>query len=251
MEDYRVLMNLLHPYEINMLSFSFEKTYGYYCKLQAIKDSTRSVVGCEYNTTPETSNNHLKVSNLPAGNKTGYRYYTELNLTFEVIGAQCAKELTQHNYLALNSDFNVTHTETTSTDEPVIYKYDLIWNKDKIVGKTVQDIDDFISDLAYPFLLTFPRILLVSGKTEGKIIITAQLEYQKSGTTYTYVHNTEPLCYLVLKNIKPTQPISLSYDSEYGLIYWNLGSKHQILNLLSTQFNGERIVQSIDAKQFF
>lgn len=47
-EDYRILINFLHPYEIGTLNFSFEPSYSYIVKLSSISDSTRYVVGREF-----------------------------------------------------------------------------------------------------------------------------------------------------------------------------------------------------------
>jgi len=88
-------MNLLHPYSVDMLSFSFEPKYGYECKLSTIKDSTRYVLGKEVSQTSASSTN-LEYSRLNGGDGDGYRYYTELTLTFDVIGKQCAKQISPY-----------------------------------------------------------------------------------------------------------------------------------------------------------
>ena len=103
-EDYRVMMNLLHPYAVDMLSFDFEPKYGYECKLSNIKDSTRYVLGKE-KTDTRISHTQSKVSRLEGGNGEGYRYYTELTLTFDVIGKQCAKQITP---LLITENFDPT-----------------------------------------------------------------------------------------------------------------------------------------------
>lgn len=46
-EDYRLLLNFLDPYEINDLQFDYDKQYRYLVKLASLKDSTKIVVGSE------------------------------------------------------------------------------------------------------------------------------------------------------------------------------------------------------------
>lgn len=230
-EDYRLLMNTLHPYDVNMLSFDFEKQYGYMCKLQAIKDSTRYVVGQE-TTGTTNSTDSLNYSRIESGNAgSKYRYYTELNLTFDVIGTQCAKELTPHYRI-------FDHWEQTISGQNVS---SLLWKGDQA--------PDFRSDLDYPFKVTFPLLSLSPNQEEGTINITAQLEYYQHGDVVA--RNSQSLCTIGLKNITTKAPISLYYDSEHGLVYWSLGDKYQLIHLLSTQSNGQRILQSLDVKSFY
>ena len=53
-----------------------------------------------------------------------------------------------------------------------------------------------------------------------------------------------------LKNISWDSPISLIYNSEHGILYWKTGNQTKILNLLSTQSNGQRILDFIDIINF-
>ena len=186
-----------------MLSFSFEKKYGYLCKLQAIKDSTRYIVGTENHVDTAIVDN-LNSSRLNTGNTSGPRYYTELNLTFEVIGAQCAKELTPQFLTAEKDGTYIT------------------WNS----GDNGTDItitipqDRFLSDLDYPFDLKLPMVYLSDANSSGMIIASATLSYRYTeGGITDLVTNTVPLFNISLKNIVETMPISLTYNSEHGLIY--------------------------------
>lgn len=89
-EDYRQFMNWLHPYEINYLSFGFDKNYAYLVKLSSRSDSVRRVVGYE-GTTPTTGFHNKSYSNLPHDSfPSRPMYYTEMSLEFEVQGAACA-----------------------------------------------------------------------------------------------------------------------------------------------------------------
>lgn len=71
-EEYRRLLQILHPYAIEDLSFSFAPRWGYLTKLKTITDSTRHIIGSEDGTP---------------------RYYTELKLQFEIQGPACAHSL--------------------------------------------------------------------------------------------------------------------------------------------------------------
>ena len=61
---------MLNPLRVDFLTFGFETKYGYQAKLSKLGDSTRYVVGRSEQGEPV--------------------YYTEIPLTFEVQGAQCA-----------------------------------------------------------------------------------------------------------------------------------------------------------------
>ena len=244
-EDYRVLMNLLHPYEVNMLSFSFEKTYGYQCKLSAIKDSTRYILGKESQS--QNNSTHLNYSRIEGENGEGYRYYTELVLTFEVIGKQCAKELVPYQYL---------HSIT-----PAVSENNIVWNT--INGTDYEVQTYWPSDLDFPFELSLNNLVFkinnYSNTYHLKLEAVLQVDNQTAQKTTLFE--------IVLKNLIPmvnqeeeqeeeqdeslnSQEISLRYDSEQGLLYWALEDKQQILSLLSTNNNGQRIVSYLDTKRF-
>ena len=240
-EDYRILMNLLHPYEINMLHFDFEKTYGYFCKIQSIKDSTRYVLGKEKTEDSSPANNHLQYSQLPDGNSTGYRYYTELTLTFEVMGAQCAKEIEPIILTSIPKSPEISW-DWGDPEDPSNEYYTITLDFQNDLTQKIKT--KYISDLDYPFELELPQVFL-SNDEIGTILIYAELQYNDT------VNNRVPICEIGLKNITDsTTPITLKYNSEHGLIYWKLSNQAQLLNLLSTQSNGERIVEFLDISSF-
>ena len=220
-EDYRVLMNLLHPYEVNTLTFGFEKTYGYFCKLQSIKDSTRYILGKETLSSQDaaTTSGNLNYSRLEGGNDEGYRYYTELSLTFDVIGPQCAQEITPQIIEINSSELNEIILET------------------------------YVSDLDYPITIVVPSIKRANENEDGAgtLMLQATISYPIDEPT---VVNTNTLFAIGLKSIGE-DPISISYNSEHGLVYWSVGDKSQILTLLSTNTNGQRIISSLQVNQFY
>lgn len=230
-EDYRMLMNFLHPYKIAYLAFGFEQTFGYYCKLSSIKDSSRYIVGQETKTDTTNTNTKMGYSQIYSSDQSGYRYYTELQLTFEVIGTQCAKELTAH----------IDYAKMTKDAAQNIYK--------GYVAEKQQ------SDLDMPIQLTFNN-LNTSSDNDLTIKCAASVTYKyktingQTEVTEQEVTNTAPLFEIKLKNIKEKN-ISLKYDSEQGLLYWSTGKKENILSLLSTSDTGARIVDSLDVRQFY
>ena len=76
-EDYRKLLHWLNPMKIDYLQFGFNKDYRYDVKLSKIADSTRWIVGRE-NGEP--------------------RYYTELQLNFDIQGTPCAKGMHPYEF---------------------------------------------------------------------------------------------------------------------------------------------------------
>lgn len=258
-EDYRVLMNLLHPYSVDMLSFSFEPKYGYECKLSTIKDSTRYVLGKEISQT-STSSTNLKFSKLNGGNGDGYRYYTELTLTFDVIGKQCAKQISPY----IIEDWS----QITYPAGEARYKQGMeIVNQyivDQATGKSYWTWNGaWPSDLDFPVTINLSEFVPINNNPV-------------ENTEDTYIHELKGIAYikdladniigepivlfdLSFKNLKipnsladtSANYIAFTYDSEQGLIYWKTGNKAQILSLLSINTEGKRFIESMEVNRFF
>ena len=107
-ELYRKLIYKLHPYTISNLSFGFEPNWRYVCKLSNISDSTRYIVG-HY-----TDNGQTKEL-----------YYTELKLTFDIIGDAVAQSTQELGY---NDDLPGTFKFTGSSelDTPFIFIFKIM-----------------------------------------------------------------------------------------------------------------------------
>ena len=103
-ELYRKLIYKLHPYTISNLSFGFEPNWRYVCKLSNISDSTRYIVGHYTNDSGQTKE----------------LYYTELKLTFDIIGDAVAQSTQELGY---NDDLPGTFKFTGSSelDTPFIF----------------------------------------------------------------------------------------------------------------------------------
>ena len=103
-ELYRKLIYKLHPYTISNLSFDFEPNWRYVCKLSNISDSTRYIVGHYTNNSGQTKE----------------LYYTELKLTFDIIGdavAQSTQELSYNDKVP----GTFTFTGSSELDTPFIF----------------------------------------------------------------------------------------------------------------------------------
>ena len=103
-ELYRKLIYKLHPYTISNLSFNFEPNWRYVCKLSNISDSTRYIVGHYTDDSGQTKE----------------LYYTELKLTFNIIGdavAQSTQELSYNDKVP----GTFTFTGSSELDTPFIF----------------------------------------------------------------------------------------------------------------------------------
>lgn len=103
-ELYRKLIYKLHPYTISNLSFDFEPNWRYVCKLSNISDSTRYIIGHYTDNSGQTKE----------------LYYTELKLTFDIIGdavAQSTQELGYNDNVPGTFKF----TGSSELDTPFIF----------------------------------------------------------------------------------------------------------------------------------
>lgn len=217
-QDYRILMNLLHPYTVDMLQFSFDKKYGYKCKLSNVKDSTRYVLGKEG--TPSTSvSNKLLYAHLEDHDGEGYRYYTELTLTFDVIGAQCARQI-----------------------EPTIIEF----NDTNKIDLSTYTTSLWPSDLEFPITIECTEYKVTN--TSPHIKFTG---YIYDTETDHVVGDVMTLFDIGLQNLVVNTKISLTYNSEQGLLYWRNGNKQQLLTLLSVNNEGRRFVKFFTDNRFF
>ena len=110
-EEYQDFLNEISPYNINYLSFDFDPRYAYLVKLSNIKDSERKVVG-----------NSLKVID-DNTSITENRYYTELDLTWDVLGDAGVRSVEPYSYIA---DYRET---VGNKNDPS--KWECTWTLDK------------------------------------------------------------------------------------------------------------------------
>lgn len=201
-DHYRQLIYWLHPYEINTLTFDFEPDWYYQVKLASVEDGNRRVVGAE----------------IVNGEKV-YMYYTEMKITFEVQGPNCA-----YRKIA----------------------YEIAYNSNTGEG-TIESVTNWNTDLPTPFQLTFD-IILNNISSSGTCSVEFGVKYPDSNSTM----KTYQLGYLSLENLTQSdQNISIKYDSDTGLCFWNHGeSAYFLLNRLSTLSTGKRFVDALNIKSY-
>lgn len=205
-EDYRQLIYWLNPYEINTLEFDFEPNYYYQAKLSSVENGIRYVIGKE-------------------GNKN--QYYTEMKLSFEVQGPNCAYK-------------------------KIPYSFDVKSENSKIVINPKINTDYSDSDLNFPFYLNIPISLdkwydIFENSTNCSILLKAVVKYDLSSAIELFSIN--------LKNLTDGESLEgnrhqivIRYNSESGLLFLNNGdSSYCLLNQLTTVSNGKKIVDSISS----
>ena len=137
-ELYRKLIYKLHPYTISNLSFGFEPNWRYVCKLSNISDSTRYVVGHYTDNSGQTKE----------------LYYTELKLTFDIIGdavAQSTQELGYNDNVP--GTFKFTGSSELDTPFIFIFKINLLDTTETMPIVTLEIQDNEISIPLFKIIL--------------------------------------------------------------------------------------------------
>lgn len=209
-EQYRQLIYWLNPYEINTLTFDFEPRYYYQVKLASVAEGTRYVIGKE-----------------TRQGKVIYEYYTEMKLSFEVQGPNCAYAKIPYQFDNINIDDGIVH-QFNSTD------------------------DNKPSDLSYPInvLFNFNLDKIAKDIKSSNSILNLNFEVSYKGTKYTLIS-------LGLKNLpygernEETYQLSIRYDSEAGILFLDMGdSRYFLLNTLTTLSSGKKIVDYLSVKKY-
>lgn len=95
--EYQEFLNCISPYAIDYLTFDFASDYSYLVKLGKIADSPRHIVG-----------------------KNGdgeYVYYTEMELTWELLGDNCVRSTSPYEYEAELNTNTITWSLSTNSDQ--------------------------------------------------------------------------------------------------------------------------------------
>lgn len=203
-QEYKKLLYILHPYEINDLVFGFDAKWRYTVKLSNIGDSTFDVIGYDDN-----------------GEEL---LYTELNLTFDVQGAAVAQSIDAMDF------------ELIQDPEP------LIPSGENTMGEYqwyIKPDSKIRSDLDAPFILDF-TINATRGITEP-CTITLEAIYRDN--------QPQTLFSFTVKNLIHGE-FEFRYDSATGNLFLRNGDKYEVLSLLTTLFNGQRIVSALETTRF-
>lgn len=195
-ELYRKLIYKLHPYTISNLSFGFEPNWRYVCKLSNISDSTRYIVGHYTNDSGQTKE----------------LYYTELKLTFDIIGDAVAQSTQELGY--------------TKRDD---------LNKNIVTFKFKDS-----SELDTPFIFIFKINLLDT--TETMPFVTLEIQDDNNISI--------PLFKIILQNLTPNHSYILEYNSQTGDLCLVNGDKRKIITMLTTFQSGNRITSFLETRPY-
>lgn len=206
--EYRKLIYLLNPLRVDFLAFGFETKYGYQAKLSKLGDSTRHIVG--------------------RGESGEPVYYTEIPLTFEVQGAQCA----------------------TAQDE-------FEWNDLAQIGENKYQInrnenDDAPENSDLPFPVEFSTSVVFKEGGEHNIQLTAEYSWEVKEDEKTIQRTSEVLLFdLKMQNTTENSFVGIKYKSDLGVMFLQYGNRiDKIMSLVSYTDTGDLIVKSIDCNKF-
>ena len=203
--EYRKLIYLLNPLRVDFLAFGFETKYGYQAKLSKLGDSTRHIVGRSEQGEPV--------------------YYTEIPLTFEVQGAQCA--------IAQNP-FEWSTSKSQDEDGNYIYT-------------TKRKLDDAPenSDLSFPIEYSFKLQPVLGG--DQRISLCAKYSDLSSIELFNIelqylTGNPEDEEFLL---------VGIKYKSDLGVLFLQYGNGvEKILSLVDYTDIGEKLVKSYICNKF-
>ena len=197
-ELYRKLIYKLHPYTISNLSFGFEPNWRYVCKLSNISDSTRYIVGHYTNDSGQTKE----------------LYYTELKLTFDIIGDAVAQS-----------------TQELSYDEKPTRTFNFKGS----------------SELDTPFIFIFKINLLDATETMPFVA----LEMQENKTSMEQDNKTSiQLFKIIFQNLTPNDDYAFEYNSQTGDLCLVNGDKRKIITMLTTFQSGNRITSFLETRPY-
>ena len=232
-EEYRKLLNVLHPYEVNDLKFGFSPHWRYYVKLNSYKDSTRNFLGYD--------------SNGQA------RYYTEIKLTFEVQGDSCAKACSQYDLKLIEADdtgsywrllkYQIAQTDyTTASDLETPFQFTFNINLQQTSAIGLYPREDLFPDV----VSLFPEAIA----TDSYDIHINALMPLADGLNY----NRMGLCSMslnYLSSINNTNELTFTYHSDTGLLTLKHGDTQKIMSLLSSAGTGTRMLQALETTKCY
>ena len=205
-EQYRKLLYKLHPYTIGNLSFGFYESWRYVCKLSNISDSNRYIVG-HYN----------------ENNTTKELYYTELKLTFDIVGDAVAQSTEEIGYSSSNSNNSYTFT----------------MNNNGTKNKPISELDT-------PFLFTFGVKLIANAQNP---ILNLRVERNSPATGENNTTSIQ-LFNIILQNLTEGYIYYFEYNSQTGDLCLIDGDQRKIITMLSTFKSGNRIVSLLETRNY-
>ena len=264
-EDYRKLLKWLDPLKVDYLQFGFSPNYRYDVKLAKRSDTTRWIVGRE-NGEP--------------------RYYTEMQLSFEIQGIPCAKGMNSYEFTGdknssskkLNWTFNEQTDKTVSgecylitsnkqfipsdLETPIQVNFLLnltsdnieanyFYNNDSIsiLGEWINEEESLTIDSQNGFFNN-------SDDLKIKQIINSNPAKYEIKLNAVYNNEVINLCSMTLQHLavftEKSYSLNFTYYSETGLVFLKTGDSN-IGNLLTLQTftdSGEFLVESLQTTKF-
>ena len=222
-EEYQEFLECIGPYQVNYITFDFDDKYGYLVKSGKIADSTKYVIGTDEN-----------------GKK---RYYTELDLTWEVLGDSCVRSNLSYEYDATinnkvctwTAKTNVDMTNTSLLDTPLVFEIPCCFTN----HQATLTLDAFLEEKTtngYTFPLITKRLF------DLKLQNLTYVDGLKSAFSFNQAWAaSDPLYQLYLR-----------YDSETGLIYIQNGSQTswRLLNYQTDNTNGQPLLSSLQSFKY-
>lgn len=206
-ELYRKLIYKLHPYTISNLSFGFEPKWRYVCKLSNISDSTRYIIGHYTDDSGQTKE----------------LYYTELKLTFDIVGDAVAQSTEEIGYKLSSSNNSYTFT----------------MNNNRIENKPISELDT-------PFLFTFGVKLIANTQNP---ILNLRVERNSPATGENNTTSIQ-LFNIILQNLTEGYTYYFEYNSQTGDLCLIDGDQRKIITMLSTFKSGNRIVSLLETRNY-
>lgn len=181
-EEYQQFLNDISPYNINYITFGYADQYGYLVKLGKIADSVRYVIG---------------------KNKQGQPvYYTELDLTWEVLGDSGARSNSPYEYSRVGNQsndkqfvwsFNATQSDMSDKsllDTPVLFEVPFNFFAERcnislsaFYGESIDEAEHLVSlfDVSLKNLSINPRIVPGKYYLNTSQLSDSKLNYNKFG----------------------------------------------------------------------
>lgn len=223
-EDYRKLIHLLHPLRVSFLAFGFETKYGYQAKLSKLGDSTRNPIG---------RNEDGKIV-----------YYTEIPLTFEVQGAQCATAQNQYDFKSADSLYlKLNENDHTPSDLPFPIEYSFKLTPLSGGLRSVSLIARYYEKTTVTEKNYNRNEIYYSQPDEVADTINLPGEY--------YIAKDVSLFDLKLQLTTQGMPLNIKYKSDLGTLFLEYGSGiDRILSLTTYSDIGDFIVKSLLCNKF-
>lgn len=252
-EDYQYILNWLNAYEIDYLTFDFNPDYSYLVKLTGRSDSQRTFLGYDNNSNPV--------------------YYTEMTLNWELQGPSGLRK-NEPKRFNINS---ISEYSIEGVDKKVNGQ-NILFSTRNVAGTEFNDKTFLRSPLIYTISFSLALSGLPNGSEKLFIKMLGCKTYGESETEQGRSHISilaengiqyevdetiiqEELFNLVLENLPwyinnsesyNTIILTLTYDSEAGLIYYQFGnSPRKLLTLLTTVNEGKNLVETLSIFKYW